>query len=50
MFEHSIEFRLGGKLIAMVGTVNLKTINHFDIHQQVAYAELELNKNLFLFK
>ena len=44
MFEDSIEFRLGGKLIAMVGTVNLKTINHFDIHQQVAYAELELNK------
>ena len=44
MFEDSIEFRLGGKLIAMAGTVNLKTINHFDIHQQVAYAELELNK------
>ena len=44
MFEHSIEFRLGGKLIAMVGTINLKTINHFDIDQQVAYAELELNK------
>ncbi len=44
MFENSIEFRLGRKLIAMAGTVNLKTINHFDIHQQVAYAELELNK------
>jgi len=44
MFEDSIEFRLGGKLIAMAGTVNFKTINHFDIHQQVAYAELELNK------
>ena len=44
MFEDSIEFRLGGKLIAMAGTVNLKTINHFDIHQQVAYAELDLNK------
>ncbi|RZP10833.1 MAG: phenylalanine--tRNA ligase subunit beta [Flavobacteriales bacterium] len=44
MFENSIEFRLGGKLIAMAGTVNLKKINYFDIHQQVAYAELELNK------
>ena len=44
MFENSIEFRLGGELIAMAGTVNLKTINHFDIHQKVAYAELELNK------
>ena len=44
MFEDSIEFRLGGKLIAMVATVNHKTKNHFDIHQQVAYAELELNK------
>ena len=44
MFDKSIEFRLGGKLIAMAGTVNFKTISHFDIHQQVAYAELELNK------
>lgn len=44
MFENSIEFRLGGKLIAMAGTVNLKKINYFDIHQQVAYAELELHK------
>ena len=44
MFENSIEFRLDGKLIAMAGTVNLKKINYFDIHQQVAYAELELNK------
>lgn len=44
MFENSIEFRLGGKLIAMAGIVNLKKINYFDIHQQVAYAELELNK------
>ena len=46
MFEDSIEFRLGGKLIAMVATVNHKTKNHFDINQQVAYAELELNKIL----
>ena len=44
MFENSIEFRLGGKLIAMAGIVNLKKINYFDIHQQVAYAELELHK------
>ena len=44
VFEKAIEFRLGGKVIASAGTINFKTRNHFDIDQQVAYAELELNK------
>tara|TARA_B100001564_G_scaffold318524_1_gene295191 strand:+ start:16793 stop:19213 length:2421 start_codon:yes stop_codon:yes gene_type:complete len=44
MFEKAIEFRIGGKVIASAGTINVKTRNHFDIDQQVAYAELELNK------
>lgn len=44
MFEKAIEFRLGGKVIASAGTINFKTRNHFDIDEQVAYAELELNK------
>ena len=44
MFENSIEFRLGGKVLASVGTISDKTRNHFDIKQQVVYAELELNK------
>ena len=44
MFERAIEFRLGGNLIASAGTINIKTRNHFDIDQQVAYAEIELNK------
>ena len=44
MFEKAIEFRIGGKVIASAGTINVKTRNHFDIDQQVAYAELELNR------
>ena len=43
MFEKAIEFRLGGNLIASAGTINIKTRNHFDIDQEVAYAEIELN-------
>ena len=43
MFEKAIEFRLGGNVIASAGTINIKTRNHFDIDQQVAYAEIELN-------
>jgi len=44
MFEKAIEFRLGGNLIASAGTINIKTRNHFDIDQEVAYAEIKLNK------
>ena len=43
MFEKAIQFRLGGNLIASAGTINIKTRNHFDIDQEVAYAEIELN-------
>jgi phenylalanyl-tRNA synthetase beta chain len=44
MFEKALEFRLGGKAIALIGTINVKMRNNFDINHQVAYAELELNK------
>ena len=43
MFEKAIEFRIGGKVIASAGTINVKTRNHFDIDDEVAYAELDLN-------
>jgi len=44
MFEKALEFRLGGKAIALTGTIDAKMRNNFDIDHQVAYAELDLNK------
>tara|TARA_B100000575_G_scaffold98644_1_gene78706 strand:+ start:24831 stop:27251 length:2421 start_codon:yes stop_codon:yes gene_type:complete len=43
IFEKSIEFRIEGNVLASVGTINRATRNHFDIEQDVAYAELSLN-------
>ena len=43
MFEKAIEFRIDGKMVASAGTINNKTSNHFDIDEEVAYAELDLS-------
>ena len=43
IFDKAMEFLIGGKVIASLGTINSKTRNHFDIDDEVAYAELDLN-------
>ncbi len=43
IFEKFIEFRIGGKVIGSAGTVNSKIRNHFEIDEEVACAELDLN-------
>ena len=43
IFEKVIDFRIGGKVIASAGTINSKIRNHFEIDEEVACAELDLN-------
>ncbi|RPG63440.1 MAG: hypothetical protein CBD66_000540 [Flavobacteriaceae bacterium TMED206] len=43
IFDKAMEFLIGGKVIASAGTINSKTRNYFDIDDEVAYAELDLN-------